>query len=1194
MYLKRLELHGYKTFAARTQFEFDAGITAIVGPNGSGKSNVADALRWVMGEQRYTALRAKRSEDMIFGGSQDRTRLGMADVSLTLDNSSGWLPIEYAEVTVQRRAFPSGENQYYLNGSRVRRRDIVELLAKGRVSSNTYTIIAQGAVDASLSMRPEQRRSIFEEAAGIAIHQAKRDQSLAKLEDTRNNILRVNDIVNEIAPRLERLSKQAQRAEEYQKLSRELEKLLETWYGYQWRRTQEQSQLAQSKEEKRQEALADHKRQLEETSRQIDQLRKRQAELRGDLGRWHSKSGLLHARLEELQRDLAVKRERHRLLVQRRDEIQQEVSPLAVSRETRSERIAELEVERERLAEEREGREGEGQRVRREMAELEDEHRRLEAELAASQDSAFELATGLAERRNLLSQLRERKDDLSNESREHEEVIGDLCSQLESVTEQISTLQRERDAISASLEELKAEEANKEAAAQSSVDRQSQLRARLEEMRQQLSNLETRNELLSKARRELTDYSRGVKTVLSRKGEVPGIIATVAELLEVPPDLDGAVEAALGRLLQAVVTETWEDARSALEILNGTDGGRATLLPLDSLRIGSPNHVPRGEGIIGLASELVGIREGLDPVLQALLGNTLVVEDLGTARRLHQDHDGLQFATLAGELLSHGGFVEGGSGESGSVLLAHERERRQLPGQIEALRTDWDALKQQTEEEEKLHHRLLNEIATFRDECTELEEAGKVKDEEIGALRLRDERASQEIEWHRIAVRRLEDEIASLVEKAGAVEREIEAAEGQERETADAMDSLQERLTSLDLAPLQEKLAGLRTAIAVLDRSRESQETVLEGHRSSLEQLESQLAAKESRIAELAGEGEELEGVFTAVTAQIEELSGQVGALSGLITPAEEELAGLEKQQRRLEKEEAKGARRSQEYEATYSKSVLNRQRREDELRNLQERIEADLETVAMSTESPRQLPLDIDARLKSLPEVTDIPRGLSAKIKGLRRRLRQVGPVDPETVVEYEQVVERHGFLVGQVEDLEKAGRSLRKVVAELDRLMEDKFLETFNKVAVEFEAYFPRLFNGGRGKLSLTDPENPLQSGVEILAQPPGRRHRSVAMLSGGERALTGVALTFAILKACSTPFCLLDEVDSRLDEVNIGRFRQALQELAERTQVIVITHNRGTVEIADAIYGVTMGRDSASRVLSLRLQEVEARAS
>lgn len=1194
MHLKRLELQGYKTFAAKTDFEFGPGITAIVGPNGSGKSNIADALRWVMGEQRYGALRARRSEDMIFGGSRGRKPLGMADVSLTLDNSDGWLPIDYTEVTVQRRAFRSGENQYYLNGNRVRLRDIVELLAQGGLSSNTYTIIGQGAVDASLSMRPVERRAIFEEAAGIAIYQAKRDRSLAKLEDMRNNVVRVNDIIGEIGPRLERLNKRAEKAKRYQRESRELEKLLEVWYGYRWRKAQERLELSTSEESQAQVTLADLKRGLQETSERIDQLRQQQAELRGEVGRWHNESSVLHGRLEELQRELAVKRERQRLLVQQRDEIAQEVSPLLARRQARLERIDELEGELEGLTQQREAREAEMEALLEEMNQLQAERSRLEDQRSAAQDRAFELATQLAEARNRLSQLEARKEELNRERAEHEEATDDLESQRDRLAEQITNLETERDAMVATLQERKAEEKEKEAAAQSSIERQSELKAQSMKIREALGRLETRHELLTRLHRDLAGYSEGVRTLLGRKEDLQGLVATVAELIEVPAHLERAVEAAAGSLLQAVVVQTWQDAEAALRVLEESDGGQAALLPLDSLQVSSAEDVPDGEGVLGLASRLVGVGEGLEAALEAVLGHTLVVEDLDTARSLHRRHRDLDVVTLTGQVISRDGLLKGGSEASGGGLLTRQREGRELPEKIETLRLDEEGLQEEVESEEQLHQGLLSEAADLRQEYQKLQEAIEAKQEEIGSWRLRGERASQEIEWHRIAEGRLQDELQALDRRKQAIAQEVEGAERKQRETAEALESIQERLASLDAASLQEKLGELKTAVAVLKRGSESQEAALEGHRSSLMQTESQITTKEARGAELAEEAEELENAITALNAQIAELSEKLENVAASIGPAEEEISALEVEQRRLEKEEVKGRKGLEGQEAAYNKAILERQRCEDELRNLQERIEADLEMVAVPTDWPRQLPLDIDARLQSLPVVTQIPEGLEAKLKRLRSRVRRLGPVDLDSVSEYEQVLERHSFLVGQVEDLEKASRSLRKVVRELDRVMEERFLETFNGVAREFANYFPRLFNGGSGQLLLNDPEHPLQSGIDIVARPPRRRGGNVSVLSGGERALTGVALTLAILSVCGTPFCLLDEVDSRLDEINVARFSEELKELAERTQVIIITHNRLTVENADTIYGITMGGDSTSRVLSLRLDEVDAKAS
>jgi chromosome segregation protein len=1194
MYLKRLELQGYKTFATKTEFEFDSGITAIVGPNGSGKSNIADALRWVMGEHRYRTLRAKRGDEMIFAGGQGRARVGMAEVTLTLDNSTGWLPIDYAEVTIQRRTNRSGETRYSLNGSRARRRDIVELLTKGGVSSNTYTIIGQGTADASVNMRPEERRVILEEAAGIAIHQQKRDQALSKLQDTQNNILRANDIINEIAPRLKRLSKQADRAREYQEASKRLEGLLETWYSYRWHRAQGESRVAGQEEESRQEKLNAERQRLEEFSRQIDQVRKLRAELRGQLGDWHSESGKLHSRLEGLQRELAVKQERQRLIRQRSHEIQQEISPLHASRGTREQRIEELESELERLAEDRRQRDSEWQVLHAELNALEGQREQLQKQLAAEQSSAFELATLVADLRNRLNQHKERRGDVNKEREDHEQASEELEDELQQLRKQIDVLDAEHEDIVAKIHELDTQEQHAKRAAQASVEKQEKLGTRLNVARQELDRLQVRNEILAKARSELADYSQAVRTVLSQGFGSSPTASTVAELVRVPAKLEHAIGAALGSLLQAVVVESWQEARRAIDLLSSSDAGRATFLPLDSLQPVVAQTIPDAPGVLGLASDLVSIEQGLEPVLRALLGQTLVVEDLETAKRLSTQHANLQCATLAGHLVSPHGALTGGADASVSLLLAHERERRELPEQIAAAQGDKNGMQLELDEEETRHRQWTGEIAALQEQRQSLEKADREKTEEMSSWRLKEERATQELEWHRVAAGRLRQEADTLQEKERSISSELAAAREKERETAERVKTLHENLQSLDVTPLQEKLGGLKTAIAVVERSKESQETALAGHRDGLRQIQSQLEEKELRVVDLGAEAEELEGTIASLTQQVEALAAEADGLSSSIVETEQQLTDLESEQGDLENGEAAGRRELQQHEAAYNKAVLKRQRSEDELRNLQERIEAELETVAMSTDLPKQLPLDIDARLRSLPAVTEVPKGLDTEIKHLRKRLRQLGPVDLEAMDEYEQVAERHSFLVGQVEDLDQAANSLHQVVTELDRVMEDQFIETFNKVAVEFESFFTRLFNGGSGELLLTDPDNPLQSGVEIVAQPPGRRRRSVAMLSGGEKVLTGVALTFAILKTCTTPFCFLDEVDARLDEVNVGRFGDSLRELSRNTQLVIITHNRGTLEKADSIYGITMSGDGASRVLSLRLEAADGELS
>ncbi|MDH4209284.1 MAG: hypothetical protein OEV76_10450, partial [Anaerolineae bacterium] len=679
--------------------------------------------------------------------------------------------------------------------------------------------------------------------------------------------------------------------------------------------------------------------------------------------------------------------------------------------------------------------------------------------------------------------------------------------------------------------------------------------------------------------------------VLSHREELPGIRTTLAELIQVPAHLEAAIGAALGGLLSAVVTDTWEDARRALQLLQDTGAGRAAFLPLDSLRPAPTRSLPERAGVVGLAADLVSIGEGPDSVLRALLGRTVVVQDLAAGRTLQQSEPDLQVVTLRGELLGASGAVTGGSAPSGSILLAHERERRELPQQTAVATSKRASVQEALRSEESRHQRHLAELETIRVEREQLDQELRSKQQEVASIQASQQRAAQEFDWHEAAVARLKQEIEAIQSRELGLLEEAEKGKQREQEASQIMGRLQGELQSLDITPLQERLGGLRTALAVLDRTHESQSTALSNHRSSLEQIDSQLEEKRQRVQELADEAGELDRGIAALSERVGTLSDQADILSSQISDAERELIELEKRQGELESGEVTSRRELQEQEAAYNRALLKRQRCEDELRNLHERIEADLESVALPTDLARQLPLDIDARFRSLPVAAEVPRELEAEIKHLTRRVRQLGPVDLEALDEHDEVAERHSFLVGQVKDLEEAENSLRKVATELDRTMRGIFVETFEKIATEFESNFSRLFNGGSAQLLLTDPENPLVSGVEIVAQPPGRRRRSVAMLSGGERALTGVALTFSILKACATPFCFLDEVDARLDEVNVGRFGESLTQLSEHTQVIVITHNRLTLQKANSIYGITMGKDGASRVLSLRLEEAKA---
>lgn len=1196
MRVKHLELQGYKTFATKTEFAFDEGITAIVGPNGSGKSNIADAVRWVLGEQSYKTLRGKSTVDMIFSGSESRPRMGMAQAALTLDNSDGWLPMEFSEVTIARRAYRSGENEYLLNGNRVRLRDITELLAKSGLSRRTYTVIGQGLVDAALSLRPEERRALFEEAAGITIHQAKRDNAMAKLETTQQNLLRVNDIISEIVPRLERLERQAERAQEYAQLSQELEGLLRLWYGYQWQQGQKALRQARSRARQQRSQLEERKKELAELERRIAQVRTQQHEKRQQLSQWHRESSALHAEAEKLQQKLAVCQERKRLQSQRREEILHEITPLEINREAQRERIVQIEEELSRI----EGQIQEGDVQVREAQKQLDHHesqrQALVEQLAALRQRAFELSTQLADRQNRLIQLDERREALRGEREGHQQAIAGQEAQKAIAEERLQAVQGQIDALQAQVQALVAQREDKEREIEAGQEHQAQLQASWVEIRRQEERLLARQELLAGMREEMAGYRAGVRRVMqaASAGQLSGIVGAVASLIEVPIELEAAIETALGTHGQDIVVETWADAEAAIGFLKQTGGGRATFLPLDTVRPPEPISPPQETGVLGLAVELIGCQARLRPAFDVLLGRTTVVKNLATARRvmgqMARDSYPYQIVTLAGEVVHSNGTITGGATEDqGGGLLAHEREWRELPDRLAAVRQKRQELEEQRQRAEETHRQLLAALADLKNQESELEAANETGAAEADAIERQIERLAQEIEWRQGLEKQLDEEMAALDEKEADIGQETERLKADQTSVHDEIAALEGQVEAMTSDELYEQLAQLKTALAVTEQSREDRRTILRSHQANLEHLEGQIAAKQERADQLTQEGEALAGQIEELQAREEELSGQIQALAGHIEPTEAELVELEGRQEELEGQESSFRSRLQRYETIYSQAALDMERRRDELVSLRRQIQNDLGLVELEMTDllPGQPPLPIRPLVSTLPSVDKFPEGLEDEIQRLKVQLKRAGPINPNAPAEYAEALERHTFLTTQVEDLEQASDSLRQVITELDQLMEADFRKIFEAIAAEFKECFTTLFDGGTAKLVLTDPENLMETGVDIVVRPPGKRQQSLAMLSGGERALTAVALIFAILKASPTPFCILDEVDAMLDEVNIGRFRKMLQDLAGRTQFVVITHNRGTIEAANTIYGVSMGEDSVSKVISLKLE-------
>ena len=1195
MRLKRLDLQGYKSFAARSEFAFDAGITAIVGPNGSGKSNIADAIRWVLGEQSYSTLRGKRTEDMIFAGSTQRARAGMAQASITLDNEDRCLPISYNEVTIERRAYRSGENEYWVNGNRVRLKDINDLLAAAGLSRRTYAVIGQGLVDAALSLNPEERRALFEEAAGITGHQSKRADALNRLRETTQNIIRVNDIINEIQPQLSRLHKQAEQATEHERVNRELHDMLFEWYGFKWHQVQQALTDAMAATKRQEKQVAASETDMERLERQINENRTRRNELRQQLSEWHRQSSHLHGQSEASQRELAIRQERHRQLESQREELSKELVPLKASQAGQAERYNEAQEELARLNTEFEHQRTQLKDLESQILGLQTRRKSLVADVTTHQNKTFHLSTQIANLHNRLDQINERRTAIAKERQTHQQVIEGHALKHAAHERDMGALDQTMASLRQQIRDGEDSKARYQQSGVEKQDEQAKLQTRISQTRRELQQLQTRYDSLSRLREDMTDYYGGVRALLGSQSErrVPGLLGTVASLVKVETSLEKAIEIALGAHLQDIVAQDWPAAQKAIEHLKKDRAGRATFLPLDSLRPPPALQVPRQPGVIGLALDLVSFDAALRPVFELLLGHILIVEDLNTAHQIFKQlRGGFQIVTPDGEVVRSTGAISGGVAQNQQRgLLSREREWRELPVQIEGVAGQIDELERQSQAIADAARDLQRRVQQEEQRRNELVR----KQEETRQQRVQLQQTVAEViresDWRKSLLSKLDDESTGLDARERSLLAEQDRSQAHLAESQSNITEVNRQLAELENDPLQEETGDMRTQVALAERAIDSQGVVLENHRQALRELDSQIEAKERRISSLSSDIETLLQETSQISARSDSVSNSIGELSVLIQPAETELAAIEQSLSETDQRQTALRSRLHSQQTLYAQISLDAQRRRDEVAGLHRQMEEDLGLVEtdLAEDVEAQQPLPLKPLVAHLPTITQLSPNLESEIRRLRAQRQRLGTINPNAPAEYTELMERYTFLSNQASDLQQAATSLQTIISELDQLITRDFSKTFRAIAAEFKNYFATLFGGGSAQLLLTNPDDPLNSGIEIVARPPGKRQQSLNLLSGGERALAAAALVFSILRVSPTPFCVLDEVDAMLDEANVGRFRDTLRSLATGTQFILITHNRRTVEAAQTIYGISMNHDKTSVVVSLKLEEV-----
>lgn len=1181
MYLKSIEIQGFKSFANKILFEFHNGITGIVGPNGSGKSNVADAVRWVLGEQRIKQLRGASMQDVIFAGTELRKPQGFAYVAITLDNSDHQLAIDYDQVTVSRRLYRSGESEYMINGSACRLKDIHELFYDTGIGKEGYSIIGQGQIDKILSGKPEERRELFDEAAGIVKFKRRKAIAQKKLEDEQANLVRVSDILSELEKQVGPLERQSRAAREYLQLKEDLK-------------------------------LCDANQFLMETEgirRQLSEVEQKKQQLTGDLD--ESRAGELklkaeYDRLEEAlyQEDARITENRGALnqatvlksgLEGQINVLNEQIHTEELNEEHFSSRKAaitgELDARKEQLAvyeAQRQQMDGQAAQVTQRLDEaakaLEDQDgliRSLEQEIEARKAG---IINGLNERATLTARQQRYETMLEQVNLRRSEVTQKLLKYKSDESVQDEQIETETSALSqvetALDENRRAALQTEEELAQSDQELR-RLNRDLNDTRQQYHMAHTKRESLRNLAERYDGYGNSIRRVMEVRDRIPGIHGVVADLITAPREYETAIETALGGSIQNIVTASEETAKQLIEYLKKNKYGRATFLPLTSLstRQGfNQEGALKEPGVLGLASQLVQADPQYDGLVRYLLGRVVVADTIDHAIALARKYKySLRIVTLEGELLSAGGSMTGGAFKNSSNLLGRRREIEELEEackkallQVEKLQTDLSLqeglLREKKEEQER--QRLEIQSLYLRQntlglnisqlEKKKAEIAGSSVDlvREHGQLedQVREITASQEA---------LKLEVAGLEERNSRDDRAVQEKGGLLEETRAARDGY-----ASGLAQIQLEAAGLK----------QKQDFLLE----NVDRVRSERAKLEREYRELvegAGSSQEIIG---GKRRQIQELTLQIEGVTRQLQELEAQIAG------QLEKKEGMSVQQKGFFAGREELSARISALDKDmfRLQAQEEKLEERLESAANYMWDEYEMTFTAAQELRR-PE-WDSLADLKHRTDDLKSRIKALGNVNVNAIEDYREVSERYEFMHTQHGDLVAAQAELEKIIDELDAGMRRQFEEKFGEIRAEFDKVFKELFGGGRGTLELMDDADILEAGIQIIAQPPGKKLQNMMQLSGGEKALTAISLLFAIQNLKPSPFCLLDEIEAALDDSNVDRFAGYLHKLIRNTQFIVITHRRGTMVAADRLYGITMQEKGVSALVSVNLIE------
>ena len=1182
MYLKRIEIAGFKSFADKTVIDFENSVTAVVGPNGSGKSNITEAIRWVLGEQSAKSLRGGKMPDIIFAGSDSRKPLNVAEVTVLLDNTDHYLPLDYQEISVTRRYRRTGESDFFINKQPCRLKDIQELFLDSGLGKESFSIISQGKVEAIFSSKPEDRRGIFEEAAGVLKYKQRKKKAEQKLFETEDNLSRVQDIIYELQEQLTPLAEQSEIAKKFLQLKEELTQtdiaLMITEINVAKKEWEEkQTQLTQFNQELTK--LATH---IQSQEAVLSEKRKQNAKKDRQIEKGQQSLLALSERLKQAegQKDVLIERTKH---------TQKSTQEYQASLAEAQKKVAHFEELQEKLTKETTEKETEIQEAQQQLMktqqELEKYQKSTKELLSELRDQYVDLMQEQANvgnelkylERQYLQETSKSKQTLAKQSEVEASVLA-LSSQKQELSEKQANLQQALVKNQHELEEVQ----TKGKTVQTKLTNE---QPKMYQLMNQVQQLKARQKSLQEIQENYFGFYQGVRLVLQHKQQLSGIVGAVAELIDVPSSFTLAIETALGGAAQHVIVENEHDARQAITYLKKQRGGRATFLPLTTIK---PRQLPAHvlsqaaavDGFLGIASEQVTFPAEIQTVVHNLLGTILLAKNLTSANAIAQTiRYQYRVVSLEGDVMNAGGSMTGGANKRGNQgsLFSQNQELKQLTA-------EYEQADQQLQNQEKIVQELQTKVADLSQKQEKLRtqnEQLRFEEQEItnqlqnitnDLARFEKEKQLSNFETRELQqfIETYQKQQAELTARQKEIEQQRQQIDEEIKSLNQESDQMEEKRSQVQARKAQEQ-----ADLAVLKEQFNHLQIQLRGARVQKNEALERQTSLEQQLATLTADFSDHEITEESLASQITELAQQREELQAELVAVKEQRERTQKEIDQLETVLAEKNQQQKQQLTEQSKLEVQKDRAEMLL---------DHQLSYLQTEYQ----ISFEKAVTDYQPTSDIVSSRT-KVAVLKEQIADLGPVNIRSIEQFEQVNERHTFLATQRDDLLSAKNQLFETMEEMDAEVRARFKEVFEAIRQEFKVVFPNMFGGGRAELVLTDPSDLLKTGIEIEVQPPGKKLQSLSLLSGGERALTAIALLFSIIRVCPVPFCILDEVEAALDEANVKRFGRYLSDFQDDTQFIVVTHRKGTMVAADVLYGVTMQESGVSKIVSVRMEDI-----